>query len=81
MLITCRHILFLTFTVMLLNACGSKGPLYLPEERAKQEAEQQAEREQQKKNRQSPPTDSTTAPVMPTDSTPQPSPTTSPPGN
>jgi predicted small lipoprotein YifL len=78
---TCRHIFFLTVTAVLLNACGLKGPLYLPEERAQREAQQQAEREQEKKNRQSPSNDSATAPVIPTDSTPQPSPTTSPPGN
>jgi predicted small lipoprotein YifL len=44
---TYRHILFLTCAAALLSGCGLKGPLYLPEERAKQ----QAEREQQKKAR------------------------------
>jgi predicted small lipoprotein YifL len=68
---TSRHILFLTCAALLVGACGLKGPLYLPEERAKQ----QAENERQKKERAaSPPSSSPTAPVVPTD-------TTRPPGN
>jgi predicted small lipoprotein YifL len=70
-----RHILFLTAIAMLSSACGLKGPLYLPEERAKQ----QAESEQQKKDRASTTPSSATGTIGPTDSTHPPAPATTPP--
>jgi predicted small lipoprotein YifL len=73
-----RHILFLTVTAVLLSGCGLKGPLYLPEERAKQ----QAESERQKKDRSTnTPGSSSTAPAVPTDTTHPPSSPTPPPEN
>jgi predicted small lipoprotein YifL len=91
---TYRHIFFLTCAAALLSGCGLKGPLYLPEERARQ----QAEREQQKKaraNRESSsatndtsgnaPSDdqntTSTAPATPTDTTHAPASPTPPPRN
>jgi predicted small lipoprotein YifL len=78
-----RHILFLTCTAVLLSGCGLKGPLYLPEERAKQQADQKAseEAEQQKKNRATNPPSSPNLPAVPTDTTNPPSSTTPPPGH
>jgi predicted small lipoprotein YifL len=73
-----RHIIFLTAISLLLGGCGLKGSLYLPEERAKQ----QAQSEQQKKDRATnTPSSSSTAPVAPTDATRPPAPTTPPPEN
>jgi len=60
-----------------LSGCGLKGPLYLPEDRAKQ----QAEAEQQRRQRSSPPNSSTTAPAVPTDATRAPAATPPPQGN
>jgi predicted small lipoprotein YifL len=71
-----RHFLFLTGLALLTSACGLKGPLYLPQERAKQ----QAESEQQKKDRASNASGApSSATPVPTDTTPPPASTTAPP--
>jgi predicted small lipoprotein YifL len=78
MLSASRHIIFLTAISLLLCGCGNTGPLYLPEERAKQ----QAESEQQKKDRATnTPSSSSNAPVAPTDTTHPPASTAPPPEN